>query len=105
MRRWGDVGKGEEARPLAAGVPVSALPHHPSTATQVCSESDIDVMRTKAEKKTAKTGAAFGSATHFNKGVSGTWKKKLTVAEGEALSAHCASRLSTMGEVDVSFEA
>ena len=41
-------------------------------------------MRTKAEAK-AKKGGTFGSATHFNKGVSGTWKKKLTVAEGEAL--------------------
>ena len=72
--------------------------------SQVCSESDIDVMRTKAEAK-AKKGGTFGSATHFNKGVSGTWKKKLTVAEGEALTAHCTAKLESMSDVELSFEA
>jgi len=79
-------------------------PDDTSLFEKVCSESDIDVMRTKAEAK-AKKGGTFGSATHFNKGVSGTWKKKLTVAEGEALTAHCASKLEPMKDVELSFEA
>ena len=54
----------------------------PDLFQRVLDGSDIDNMRENAAKNTTK-GGVFGSATHFNKGVSGRWKDKLTVAQAE----------------------
>jgi hypothetical protein len=60
--------------------------------------SDIDNMRSNAAKKSSK-GSGFGSASHFNKGVSGRWKAKLTVAQAEKFSQLYESKFRGGGEV------
>ena len=85
-------------------------PDDPALFEKVVWASDIDVMREKAKKISAKKPDSFGrgSATHFNKGVSGTWKAKLTVAQGELLTEHCEEKLRTLDvsnpPVDLSFD-
>ena len=49
---------------------------------RVMAGSDIDAMRSNAARRSSKQNN-FGSVTHFDKGVSGRWKTKLTVSEAE----------------------
>ena len=71
------------------------------TSQQVCGASSIDAMKAEASKRRS---SGFGSATHFNKGVRGNWKKKFTVEQAEDLNLFCKEQLVGAEDIDVDIE-
>lgn len=68
---------------------------------KVCGASSIDAMKAEASKRRS---SGFGSATHFNKGVRGNWKKKFTVEQAEDLNLFCKEQLVGAEDIDVDIE-
>lgn len=68
---------------------------------KVCGGSNIESMKKEAAKRQS---SGFGSQTHFNKGVRGNWKSKLTVAQAEDLNAFCEEQMAGSEDIDVDIE-